>query len=101
MALSVGLTTQTILTSSTSFSISWTLEQTLTATAYTISYHNTNNTGCFSDSETISGISGSQTMYTLTGLEEATEYSITVNAFVNGGGRTEQDTIIATAKTAS
>ena len=101
MVLSDGLTTQIIPISNTSLNISWTLEQTLAATAYIISYYNTNNTDCFSYPNTTSGIAGSQTMYTLTGLEEGTEYSITVTAFVNGGGRTEQDTIIATTKTAS
>ena len=36
-------------------------------------------------------------MYTLTGLEEGTEYSITVTTtLTGGGGGTEQDTITAT-----
>lgn len=43
------------------------------------------NTGCFNDTNTISGISGSETRYTLTGLEEGTEYSIAVTATLVGG----------------
>ncbi|CAI8047833.1 Neuronal cell adhesion molecule, partial [Geodia barretti] len=41
-----GLSTQVISSSTTSLTISWTLERPLTATGYTISYSNTNNTGC-------------------------------------------------------
>ena len=78
-----GLSTQIISSSTTSITLSWTLENTLTATAYTISYTNT-NTHCFYNSDTISGIVASQTMYTLTGLEEGTEYSITVTASLTG-----------------
>ncbi|CAI8047832.1 Receptor-type tyrosine-protein phosphatase delta, partial [Geodia barretti] len=77
--------------------ISWTLERPLTATGYTISYSNTNNTGCFTDSR--SGITTSWTSYSLTGLEEGTRYSITVTATLTRGG-TEQDTIRATTRTA-
>ena len=74
--------------------ISWVLIDEVTATAFTISYTNT-NIDCFTDSSTISNIAGNETMYTLTGLEEGTEYSITVTATLTGGG-TEQDTITAT-----
>ena len=69
--------------STTSITISWTLNEGVTATGYTISYSNT-NTDCFSDSR--SGISVSGTSHTLTGLEEGTEYSITVTAILTGGG---------------
>ena len=68
----------------------------MTATGYTISYSNTNNTDCFTDSR--SGITTSGTSYTLTGLEEGTQYSITVTATLTGG-RTE-DTTTATTRTA-
>ena len=78
--------------------ISWVLSDEVTATAFTISYSNT-NTDCFSDWSTISDIADNETIYTLTGLEEGTEYSITVTATLTGGG-TEQDTITATTMAA-
>ena len=69
----------------TSLTISWELDQNLTATAYTISYSAT-EIDCFTGSSTVTGIAGSETMYTLTGLEEGTEYFITVTATITGGG---------------
>ena len=72
----------------------------MTATGYTISYSNTNNTDCFTDSISRSA-SGTTTSgaYQLIGLEEGTQYSITVNATLTGG-RTQQSTITATTTTA-
>ena len=90
-----GLFIRVMPLSTTSLNISWILEQSLTATAYTISYSNT-GTDCFSDSDTISGVAGSQTMYTLVGLEEGTEYSITVNASLTGGRTAVNTTTVAT-----
>ena len=95
----VGLTATGNSSSTDSLTVTWDLEDSLTVTAFTISYSNP-NTDCFTDSSTISDIAGSETMYTLTGLEEGTEYSITVTATLTGGGGTEQDTIIATTMTA-
>ena len=57
----------------------------MTVTSYTIYYSNT-NFNCFNDSYNISGIPGSETMYTLTGLEENTDYNLTVKASLPGGG---------------
>ena len=50
---------------------------------YAISYRNTNNTQCFSDSDTVTGIAAMQ--YTLRNIQEATEYSITVSGILSNG----------------
>ena len=69
---------------STSLVVKWEfLSTSKTVSTYSISYSNTNNTQCFTDSNDISDISGSETMYNLTGLQEATEYSITVTAILS------------------
>ena len=89
--LSVFVTSST----TTSLTISWALEEGVIATSYSISYSAT-DTDCFTDSNTmIPDIAGSETMYTLPGLEEGTEYSITVTATLTGGG-IEQHTITLT-----
>ena len=95
--LSISFTSST----TTSLTVSWTLADNVTATNYTISYSNTNNTECFTDSDTITVTpdSESDTMYTVTGLEEGTEYSITVTATLNGG-RTGEDNNTATTNAA-
>ena len=74
-------------TSSTFLTVSWTLvlDEGVTATSFTISYSNT-DTQCFSDFNDIAGIAASETMYTVTGLQEGTEYSITVTAMLSAGG---------------
>ena len=79
----------------TSLTITWTLDDDVTVTieSYTISYSNT-NTECFSDSDEITGIAASETMYTLTDLQEDTEYSITVTVLVSDG-ETVEDNITA------
>ena len=79
----------------TSFTISWSPLD--TATTYAVSYF-TSNTSCYTASNTISGIR--ETMYTLTGLEEGTDYSITVTGALSGG-RTENRSINGTTLTAS
>ena len=82
----------------TSLTISWSLAEGLTADTFTISYSNT-NTDCFNTTGDGSGsdtrIMTMETMYTLTGLEEGTQYSITVTATLMSG-EVEKDTITAT-----
>ena len=72
---------------STSISIQWTVS--ITATSYTISY-NTDNTECFIDSNTVTDIDGSAGDYTIGGLEEGTQYTITVAI----EGRADEDTVV-------
>ena len=83
-----GLSVSVISSTTTSLTISWMLEEGVTATSYSISYSAT-DTDCFTGSNTIPPIAGSETIYTLTGLEEGTEYSITVTATLTGGGSQE------------
>ena len=89
--LSVSVTSST----TTSLTISWALEEGVTATSYSISYSAT-DTDCFTDSNTIPDFAGSETMYTLPGLEEGTEYSITVTATLTGGGSQEYMAVAST-----
>ena len=86
-------------TSTTSLTISWTLHDSVTATSYTISFSNT-NTQCFPESyDDITGITGSETMYTLSELQEGAEYSITVTAILSDG-ETGKDSLRATTMAA-
>ena len=85
---------------STSLVVKWEfLSTNKTVSTYSISYSNTNNTQCFTDSNDISDISGSETMYNLTRLQEATEYSITVTAILSDG-ETVEDSVTATTLSA-
>ena len=77
--------------------ISWTLTELaedVTVTQYTISYSNIDchNYILYNN---ITGISDSETMFTLTDLEEGTEYSIYVTAILSDGG-TASDTVAVT-----
>ena len=67
----------------------------MTVTSYNISY-STTNTQCFTNSNVITDIAGSETMYTVTGhgLQEGTEYSITVTAMLSDG-ETEENSLTA------
>ena len=82
------------LSSVKSLTISWTLANDVTVTEHIISY---SNTDCPNDIyDDITGISASETIYTLTDLEEGTEYSITVTAILSDDGGTASDTVTAT-----
>ena len=95
--ISVDVTFDSTSITTDSLTISWTVTELpdgVTATKYTISY---SNTDCPTDIyDDITGISDSETMYTLTDLEEGTEYSITVTAILSDDGGTASDTITAT-----
>ena len=67
--------------------IMWELLSTTTISTLTISYININNTQCFNDSNTISSIT--EMIYTLSNLQEATEYSINVSVTHSGEKETE------------
>ena len=73
---------------------SWTRVDGINPTTYTISYSNTNNTQCFNSSFILLQISGSATGHTIDGLEEATEYIITVTMFYDE--RSSSDRVAAT-----
>ena len=84
-----GLSVSVISSTTRSLTISWALEESLTAASYSISYSAT-DTDCIPGSNTmIPDIPGSETMYRLDDLEEGTEYSITVTATLTGGGSQE------------
>ena len=88
--------------STTSLTISWLLASGLTATTnYTISYTNT-DTECFTTS--YDDITTSQTTYLLIGLEEGTDYTITVTVttmLLNSGGTGDYNVVTsATTETA-
>ena len=82
--LLIAMSILSIVVNST-LTISWALVDGVTATSYSISYSAT-DTDCIPGSITIPDIAGSETMYRLTGLEEGTEYSITVTTTLTGGG---------------
>ena len=84
----------------TTLTISWMLDDGIAEMieSYTIPYSNT-NTDCFTDSNNITDITASETMYTLTDLEEGTGYSITVTATLSDG-ETAEDNLTATTMAA-
>ena len=86
-------------TSATSIRIEWTYtsDGPWTVTTYTISYSNT-NTDCFNDTANITGIAANETMYTLTDLQEGTEYFITLTALMSDGETVEDNITLATVE---
>ena len=61
---------------------------------YNISFSSTAGQ-CVSDSDNVTGIGGNDTSYNITGLEEGTEYAITVTALLVGGV-TDEASVTAT-----
>ena len=68
------------------------------AASYTIAYSNA-NADCFDTPNGIDAIRASETMYTLSDLQEGTEYAITVTALLRDG-ETEEDSLTATTMAA-
>ena len=82
-------------TTSTSIFISWTVIDGVEPSGYNISYMNTDNTECFIDSDTVADIDTSADDYDIQGLQEGTEYTITVT-LTRGGEATDEDTVVHT-----
>ena len=81
--------------SKTSILISWTVIDGVEPSGYTISYMNTDNTECFTDSDTVMDVDASADDYDIQGLREGTEYTITVT-LSHGGEATGEDTVVRT-----
>ena len=81
----VGLTVSIDSVSATSVDLSWTLGENFTADAYSVSF---SNTDCLTESSSTAEGSGSGEntgSMTFSGLEEGTQFSITVTATLNSG----------------
>ena len=75
---------------SSAISIQWSVAEGTVVSGYTIFYTNTNNTECFNDSDTVSISEGSSNSYEIGGIEEDTEYRITLTlSHENGPDHTE------------
>ena len=84
---------------STSIFISWTVIDGVEPSGYNISYMNTDNTECFTDSDTVTDIDASADDYNIQGLQESTGYTITVT-LSRGGEATDDDTVVHTTPVA-
>ena len=79
----------------TSILIRWSVIESVVEapSGYNISYSNTENTDCFTISETVSITSDARNeSYNIQGLQEGTEYSITVSLW-RDGAITDKDTV--------
>ena len=95
IAGALSITNTTSLSAKT-LTIKWELVEGVTAATYTISYYNT-DTDCFhNDTGAVYDIDGGEQMYTLTGLQDGSTYSVTVMTTVCGLRDNEEDSIIAT-----
>ena len=80
-------------TTTTSIGIEWTVVDGVDPTGFTVSYSSTDNTDCFTDSNTTTITDGSARSYDIDGLEEGTEYTIIVSLLRGTSGATDEDTV--------
>ena len=92
MLFSDAISVTVVSAMTTSIVISWTLIAGAVAEEYTISYSNTENTDCFTISQTVPITDGLDVSYNIEDLEEGTEYSISVR-LIRGGAVTDMDTV--------
>ena len=84
----------------TSISLQWSVIDGVQPSGYTISYSNTDNTDCFTISDTVSITDGADMDYVIEGLQEGTEYTITVT-LLRDDGPSDEDTEVQAAADAS
>ena len=85
----------------TSISLQWSVIDGVQPSGYTISYSNTDNTDCFTISDTASITDASDMDHVIEGLQEGTEYTITVTLLQNDNEATEEDTVTQATADAS
>ena len=76
----------------TSISLQWSVIAGVQPSGYTVSYSNTDNTDCFTISDTVSITDGSDMDYVIEGLQEGAEYTITVTLLQDDDGLSDEDT---------
>ena len=81
----------------TSISLQWSVIDGVQPSGYTVSYSNTDNTDCFTISDTMSITDASDMDYVIEGLQEGTEYTVTVTLLRDDGPNDEDTEIQATA----
>ena len=81
----------------TSISLQWSVIAGVQPSGYTVSYSNTDNTDCFTISDTVSITDATDMDYVIEGLEEGTEYTITVTLLQDDGPSDDDTEIQATA----
>ena len=90
-----------ISTTANSISLRWSVIAGVQPSGYIVSYSNTDNTDCFTISNTVSITDASDMDYVIEGLEEGTEYTITVTLLQDDDGPTDEDTEIHATADAS
>ena len=96
-----ALSVVNISATATSISLQWTVIDGVQPSGYTISYSNTDNTDCFTISDTMSITDGSDMDYVIEGLQEGTEYTVTVTLLRDDDGPSDEDTEVQATADAS